>query len=33
VAIIKSHVKTGIEKGREAGLPQEVIDIIALIRQ
>lgn len=28
VAIIKSHVKTGIEKGREAGLPQEVIDII-----
>ena len=29
VAIIKSHVKTGIEKGREAGLPQEVVDIIA----
>jgi len=28
VAIIKSHVKTGIEKGREAGLPQEVLDII-----
>jgi putative nucleotidyltransferase with HDIG domain len=29
VAIIKSHVKVGIEKGREAGLPQEVLDIIA----
>ena len=28
VAIIKSHVKTGIEKGRESGLPQEVLDII-----
>ncbi len=29
VAIIKSHVKVGIEKGREAKLPQEVLDIIA----
>jgi len=29
VAIIKSHVKLGVEKGREAGLPQEVLDIIA----
>lgn len=28
-AIIKSHVKLGLEKGREAGLPQEVLDIIA----
>ena len=28
VAIIKSHVKIGVEKGREAGLPQEVLDII-----
>jgi len=28
VAIIKSHVKTGMEKGREAGLPQEILDII-----
>lgn len=28
VAIIKSHVKLGVEKGREAGLPQEVLDII-----
>lgn len=28
VAIIKSHVKIGIEKGREARLPQEVLDII-----
>jgi uncharacterized domain HDIG len=28
-AIIKSHVRLGIEKGKEAGLPQEVIDIIA----
>jgi len=28
VAIIKSHVKIGIEKGREAKLPQEVLDII-----
>ena len=28
VAIIKSHVKLGMEKGREAGLPQEVLDII-----
>ena len=27
-AIIKSHVKLGLEKGREAGLPQEVLDII-----
>lgn len=29
VAIIKSHVKLGVEKGREAGLPQEVLDIIS----
>lgn len=29
VAVIKSHVKLGLEKGREAGLPQEVLDIIA----
>jgi len=29
VAIIKSHVKLGLEKGREVGLPQEVLDIIA----
>ena len=29
VAIIKSHVKIGVEKGREAGLPQEVLDIIS----
>jgi len=28
-AIIKSHVKLGLEKGRDAGLPQEVLDIIA----
>jgi putative nucleotidyltransferase with HDIG domain len=28
VAIIKSHVKIGMEKGRVAKLPQEVIDII-----
>jgi putative nucleotidyltransferase with HDIG domain len=28
VAIIKSHIKIGGEKGREAHLPQEVIDII-----
>ena len=28
-AIIKSHVKLGVEKAKEAGLPQEVIDIIA----
>lgn len=27
-AIIKSHVKLGVEKAKEAGLPQEVIDII-----
>ena len=27
-AVIKSHVKLGVEKGREIGLPQEVIDII-----
>ncbi len=27
-AIIKSHVRLGIEKGKEVGLPQEVIDII-----
>lgn len=29
VAIIKSHVKIGVEKAREAHLPQEVIDIIS----
>lgn len=29
VAVIKSHVKLGLEKGREAGLPQEVLDIIS----
>jgi len=29
VAIIKSHVKIGVEKGREAGLPQEVLDIVS----
>jgi len=29
VAIIKSHVKLGLEKGREVRLPQEVLDIIA----
>lgn len=29
VAIIKSHVKIGIEKGREARLPQEVLDVIS----
>ncbi len=28
-AIIKSHVKLGVEKAKEIGLPQEVIDIIA----
>ncbi|MCF0237521.1 MAG: HDIG domain-containing protein [Sphaerochaetaceae bacterium] len=28
VAVIKSHVKVGAEKGREAGLPYEVIQII-----
>ena len=28
-AIIKSHVKLGVEKGKEIGLPQEVIDIIS----
>jgi putative nucleotidyltransferase with HDIG domain len=27
-AVIKSHVKIGIEKGKELGLPKEVIDII-----
>lgn len=27
-AVIKSHVKLGVEKGREIGLPQEVLDII-----
>ncbi|MDR2467467.1 MAG: HDIG domain-containing protein [Spirochaetaceae bacterium] len=27
--VIRSHVKVGIEKGRAAGLPNEVIDIIA----
>ena len=27
-AILKSHVKLGVEKGKEFGLPQEVIDII-----
>ncbi|MBN2736416.1 MAG: HDIG domain-containing protein [Spirochaetales bacterium] len=29
VAVIKSHVKMGIEKAKELGLPNEVIDIIA----
>ncbi|MBN2535545.1 MAG: HDIG domain-containing protein [Spirochaetales bacterium] len=29
VAVIKSHVKIGIEKAKELKLPQEVIDIIA----
>lgn len=29
VAVIKSHVKVGAEKGREAGLPIEIIKIIA----
>ena len=29
VAVIKSHVKVGADKGREAGLPTEVIKIIA----
>jgi putative nucleotidyltransferase with HDIG domain len=28
-AVIKSHVKIGIERAKELGLPQEVIDIIA----
>lgn len=28
VAVIRSHVKLGVEKGKELGLPQEVIDII-----
>jgi cyclic-di-AMP phosphodiesterase PgpH len=28
-AIIKSHVRIGIEKGRDLGLPEEVIDFIA----
>lgn len=28
-AIIKSHVKLGVEKGRDAKLPQEVLDIIS----
>ncbi len=28
-AIIKSHVKIGVEKAKEIGLPQEVIDIIS----
>ena len=27
-AVIKSHVKSGVEKGKEMGLPQEIIDII-----
>ena len=27
-AVIKSHVKLGVEKGKEVGLPQEVLDII-----
>lgn len=27
-SIIKSHVKVGADKGREAGLPKEVVDII-----
>lgn len=29
VAIIKSHVRLGVEKGRAAGLPREVLDIIS----
>ncbi len=29
ISIIKNHVKAGADKGREAGLPAEVIDIIA----
>ncbi len=29
VAVIKSHVKLGYEKGREIGLPNEVLDIIS----
>ncbi len=29
VSVIKSHVKLGIEKAKELGLPQAVIDIIA----
>ncbi len=29
VSVIKSHVKIGIEKARELGLPQAVVDIIA----
>ncbi len=29
VAVIKSHVKIGIERGKEIGLPLEIIDIIA----
>ena len=29
VAVIKSHVKVGADKGREAGLPSEIIKIIA----
>ena len=29
VAVIKSHVKVGIEKAKELGLPKEVVDIIA----
>lgn len=28
-SIIKSHVRLGMEKGKEIGLPQEVLDIIA----
>lgn len=28
-AVIKSHVKVGIEKAKEIGLPQEVIDILS----
>ena len=28
-AVIKSHVKVGIEKAKQIGLPQEVIDILA----
>jgi putative nucleotidyltransferase with HDIG domain len=28
-AVIKSHVKLGVEKGKELGLPKEVIDVIA----
>lgn len=28
-AVIKAHVKTGVEKGKDLGLPKDIIDIIA----